>query len=162
MLYAYTAVNSREREMEDSHFRRGNCWMLREQVRQPCTLVREPMLGRGEASSMFRALKMIIEHVKRGFESSNEPCRAQILDTEILPGDQVSRLVFASPLLSLLARNLIDTPLDIASSYIILLSIRLFTLFFSLLLRISLLLARIDVQCVRGYALIEDLDRRRE
>lgn len=136
--------------------------MLREQVRQPCTLVREPMLGRGEASSMFRALKMIIEHVKRGFESSNEPCRAQILDTEILPGDQVSRLVFASPLLSLLARNLIDTPLDIASSYIILLSIRLFTLFFSLLLRISLLLARIDVQCVRGYALIEDLDRRRE
>lgn len=131
MLYAYTAVNSREREMEDSHFRRGNCWMLREQVRQPCTLVREPMLGRGEASSMFRALKMIIEHVKRGFESSNEPCRAQILDTEILPGDQVSRLVFASPLLSLLARNLIDTPLDmppVTSSPLIYSSIHAFFL----------------------------------
>lgn len=132
MLYAYTAVNSREREMEDSHFRRGNCWMLREQVRQPCTLVREPMLGRGEASSMFRALKMIIEHVKRGFESSNEPCRAQILDTEILPGDQVSRLVFASPLLSLLARNLIDTPFDIASSYIIPSYLFVYSRFFSL------------------------------
>lgn len=148
------SIQEREREMEDSHFRRGNCWMLREQVRQPCTLVREPMLGRGEASSMFRALKMIIEHVKRGFESSNEPCRAQILDTEILPGDQVSRLVFASPLLSLLARNLIDTPLDIASSYIIPSYLFVYSRFFSLSLRASMSNAYEATHCS-----IEDLDR---
>lgn len=156
--------------MGDSHFRRGNCWILREQVRQPCTLVREPMLGRGEASSMFHALKMIIEHVKRRFESSNEPCRTQILDTQILP-IEVSRLVFASPLLSLLARNLIDTPLDIASSYIIppclFVYSFLLSLFLSLYLFISIYLfvhiatrPCIDVQCVRGYVLlrIKDLD----
>ena len=91
------SIQERGREMEDSHFRRGNCWMLREQVRQPCTLVREPMLGRGEASSMFRALKMIIEQretririVKRALPRTDPRYRNS--------SGQVSRLVFASPL----------------------------------------------------------------